>query len=209
MFIKIVKAIFVVCIVLQFIFIDYMLVSLRKGNMAISSDLNTVSEVMQKQVDELNLLTQEKFMDLEDHLKLSDSNVSELQNAANSQYKQSKVLNATYSKLLDEQKKKHVDTAGFDATVNNKKNTAEHLYSLKDYRKAFEIYSEIAPYITEDYSSRANRIDCLFNINRMDSSKYSEILKECETLALNGYKSKKIEDIQKFINTEIRGIQYE
>lgn len=111
-------------------------------------------------------------------------------------------LNKTYGELLEEQKKKTLDTTAQDSAVSRMKEEADKLYSQKKYAAAYREYKKVLLYRSEDLESRLNKMKSLYYMNRTDSSSYKEILEDIKTLRLAGTLDEEADRIERLIHAE-------
>lgn len=122
--------------------------------------------------------------------------------SSDKQFSETKKMKGEYDLLLDEQKKQRIDSAKKDTAVTNMLAEAEKLYDAKNYRGAYKKFSDVLQYQPENIDARFKKLDCLFSINPMDSTKYNEILSECDFLMKNGYSNPRLDEIKKHIEAE-------
>lgn len=111
-------------------------------------------------------------------------------------------MNKTYEELLEEQKKKTLDTTAQDSAVSRMKDEADRLYSQKKYAAAYREYKKVLLYRSEDLDCRLNKMKSLYYMNRADSSKYKEILEDIRILRLAGKLDEEADRIERLINAE-------
>lgn len=111
-------------------------------------------------------------------------------------------MNKTYEELLEEQKKKTLDTTAQDSAVSKIKDEADRLYSQKKYTAAYREYKKVLLYRSEDLDCRLNKMKSLYYMNRADSSKYKEILEDIRILRLAGKLDEEADRIERLINAE-------
>jgi len=111
-------------------------------------------------------------------------------------------MSRTYEELLEEQKKKTLDTTTQDSAVSRMKDEANRLYSQKKYAAAYREYKKVLLYRSEDLDCRLNKMKSLYYMNRADSSKYKEILEDIRILRLAGKLDEEADKIERLINTE-------
>lgn len=111
-------------------------------------------------------------------------------------------MGKTYEELLEEQKKKTLDTTAQDSAVSRMKDEANRLYSQKKYAAAYREYKKVLLYRSEDLECRLNKMKSLYYMNRADSSKYKEILEDIRILRLAGTLDEEADRIERLINAE-------
>lgn len=131
--------------------------------------------------------------------------LDDIQKRSNTQFTETKKMKKTYDDLLAEQKKKTVDTIVTDTAVSKMIEEADFLYRNKNFSKSYKLYCDILSFHSEDNDIRFKKMVSLYYMNPMDSSKYAEILRDCELLRHNGKSDPKIYEIEKEIITEKGG----
>ncbi len=111
-------------------------------------------------------------------------------------------MSKTYEELLEEQKKKTLNTTTQDSAVSRMKDEANRLYSQKKYAAAYREYKKVLLYRSEDLECRLNKMKSLYYMNRADSSKYKEILEDIRILRLAGTLDEEADKIERLINAE-------
>ena len=111
-------------------------------------------------------------------------------------------MSKTYEELLEEQKRKTLDTTVQDSAVSRMKEEADRLYSQKKYAAAYREYKKVLLYRSEDLECRLNKMKSLYYMNRADSSKYKEILEDIHILRLAGTLDEEADKIERLINAE-------
>lgn len=111
-------------------------------------------------------------------------------------------MSKTYEELLEEQKRKTLDTTAQDSAVSRMKEEADRLYSQKKYAAAYREYKKVLLYRSEDLECRLNKMKSLYYMNRADSSKYKEILEDIHILRLAGTLDEEADKIERLINAE-------
>lgn len=114
-------------------------------------------------------------------------------------------MNKTYGELLEEQKKKTLDTTAQDSAVSKMKEEADRLYSQKKYTAAYKEYKKVLLYRSEDLETRLNKMKSLYYMNRTDSSSYKEILEDIKILRLAGILDEEADRIERLIHAEQEG----
>lgn len=132
--------------------------------------------------------------------------LEKIQSGNDEQYNKTVDIKNIYDNLLSEQKKKTVDITSRDSAVSKIKKDAENYYSKKNYVMAYKEFSKVLSYYNDDLESRLLKAKSLYYINRADSSSYSEILKDINTLKENGMADKEILQIEESIKMELEGL---
>ncbi|MBQ8679933.1 MAG: hypothetical protein IJ530_09210 [Treponema sp.] len=181
------------CIIeLSVIFFGYMYTKSVKKTLG-----DAVSELAEK-VESLESNMREEF-------KETGKNINSVLNSTNAQFSETTKMSRTYGQILEEQQKQRVDTVSRDTSLIEKKKNADALYNAKEYKRSYELYSEILTYQGEDSDVRFKKMYSLFNMNKMDSAKYKEILTDCAILKNKGYANPAIDEIERFISFETKG----
>ena len=128
--------------------------------------------------------------------------LSENRKSTDRQFSETKKMKSGYDLLLDEQKKQRIDSVKKDTAVTNMTAEAEAFYKAKDYREAYKRFLDVLQYQPESNEIRFKKAHSLFCINPMDSTKYNEIISDCEVLRKNGYANPKLDEIEKHIKAE-------
>lgn len=124
---------------------------------------------------------------------------------SNAQYSKTVVMSKTYDAILEEQKKKTIDTAEKDTSNIESKKKALDLYKKGNYAAAYDELKKLVLVYTEDMEIRLYKAKSLYYRNRADSSSYAEVLDDIKTLNLNGAADVEILEIEKSILAEKEG----
>ena len=124
---------------------------------------------------------------------------------ARKQYEEVKKLRGTYEGLLEEERKMRIVTAAQDGALSDKVREADELYRHGEYAQAYQLYEEALPYRPDAMNVRACRVKSLFNMNRLDSGVYDEVLAELVVLERNGVVDAELDEIAAFIRAERGG----
>lgn len=114
-------------------------------------------------------------------------------------------MGRTYDAILEEQKKKTVDTAEKDKTFLEAKKEALSLYKKGYFSSAYIELKKLSEERKEDMTCLAYKTKSLFYMNRADSSRYAEILDDIKTLIRNAAADDECLEIQKAIHIEQGG----
>ena len=138
------------------------------------------------------------------NLKMDNVNtgIQRNQTTVNSQYRKTVQMEQTYSNLLEEEKKRHLDTAEHDSENDKLNNEAKAFFAKKEYVKAYEIFNSILQDDPSDNEIRMYRMLSLFNINKLDSSNYADILQNIKILRENGITDPRLSEVEEFIKGE-------
>ncbi|WP_407427409.1 hypothetical protein [Treponema sp.] len=171
--------------------------------------LNTRSKELREQNDKI-ISTVEQLEEKIDSLSqtvteyddLLLQEITENRKSTDRQFSETKKMKSGYDLLLDEQKKQRIDSVKKDTAVTNMTAEAEAFYKAKDYREAYKRFLDVLQYQPENNEIRFKKAHSLFCINPMDSTKYNEIISDCEVLRKNGYANPKLDEIEKHIKAE-------
>ena len=126
----------------------------------------------------------------------------------NTHISQAHTIKQTYDAILDEQKKKTVDTSKVDSTIEKMKTNALLLYDTKDYLGAYYQFKNILIYEVSDLKTRAYKTKALYYSNPANKSNYNEILEDMKMLFVSEEWDLELEDIRDIIKIE-KGEKYE
>lgn len=130
----------------------------------------------------------------------------EIKNKSDSQFSKTVSLSQTYAALLEEQKKKTIDTAEGERTFLESKRNALNLYKRGFYSDAYKEYKKLSEIQKDDMECLLYKVKSLFYINMAESSQYRTILDDIKILKLNGASDDECYEIEKTILAEIEGI---
>ncbi len=168
----------------------------------LSSEINELKESLQKsQTDSTRYfaLVNQNTDDILEEL-------SQINGTAKKQYSQTVNMKETYDSILAEQKKKTIDTAEKDSTIQLIKKSGLLYYESHQYGLAFEEYRKVLEMAGEDFESRSYKMKSLYYMNKADSTKYKEILDDINILINNGYIDDETLNIEKAIMAEKGGL---
>lgn len=155
----------------------------------------------------LNAVIIHKVIKLENQISINNQNIiSELSNIetrSNKQFSETKSMKKTYDDMLAEQKKKTVDTITTDTAVAKMIEEGDMFYKTGNYFESFKVYTDVLSFDGENNDVRLKRMISLYYMNPMDTSKYPEILSECDILKHNGKSDKRLIEIERTILTEL------
>ena len=132
--------------------------------------------------------------------------LSQINGNTTKQYSQTKTMKETYDAILNEQKKKTVDTAEKESTILSIKKSALSHYESKQYALAFEEFRKALEMDVEDLESRSYKTKSLYYKNKADSTRYKEILADISILRAYGYIDDETIEIEKAIKAEKGGL---
>lgn len=114
-------------------------------------------------------------------------------------------MGRTYDAILEEQKKKTVDTAGKDKSYLEAKNNAIASYNKGSYSASYDGFRKLTQTFTDDMECRLYKAKSLYYKNRADSSSYAQILEDIRILKQNGDSDTELLEIEKSILAEKEG----
>ena len=124
---------------------------------------------------------------------------------SDAQFSKTVSMSRTYDAILDEQKKKTVDTAEKDKTNVEAKKNAIALYKKGFFSASYDEFKKLTQTFTDDMECRLYKAKSLYYKNRADSSSYAEILADIRTLKQNGVFDAELLEIEKSILAEKEG----
>ena len=124
---------------------------------------------------------------------------------SDAQFSKTVSMSRTYDAILDEQKKKTVDTAEKDKTNVEAKKNAIALYKKGFFSASYDEFKKLTQTFTDDMECRLYKAKSLYYKNRADSSSYAEILADIRTLKQNGFSDAELLEIEKSILAEKEG----
>ena len=124
---------------------------------------------------------------------------------SDAQFSKTVSMSRTYDAILDEQKKKTVDTAEKDKTNVEAKKNAIALYKKGFFSASYDEFKKLTQTFTDDMECRLYKAKSLYYKNRADSSSYAEILADIRTLKQNGVSDAELLEIEKSILAEKEG----
>lgn len=124
---------------------------------------------------------------------------------SDAQFSKTVSMSRTYDAILDEQKKKTVDTAEKDKTNVEAKKNAIALYKKGIFSASYDEFKKLTQTFTDDMECRLYKAKSLYYKNRADSSSYAEILADIRILKQNGVSDAELIEIEKSILAEKEG----
>lgn len=134
------------------------------------------------------------------------NDLAKINQKADAQFSKTVGMSKTYDTILEEQKKKTIDTAEKDKSILVAKKNALALYKKGSYSDAYDEYKKLVQAYTEDMECRLYKAKSLYYKNRADSSSYAEILKDIRILKQNATADDEILEIEKSIVAEKDGL---
>ncbi|MGN0732529.1 MAG: hypothetical protein ACI4MA_11595 [Treponema sp.] len=125
---------------------------------------------------------------------------------SDAQFSKTVSMSRTYDAILDEQKKKTVDTAEKDKTNVEAKKNAIALYKKGIFSVSYDEFKKLTQTFTDDMECHLYKAKSLYYKNRADSSSYAEILADIRMLKQNGASDAELIEIEKSILAEREGV---
>lgn len=136
--------------------------------------------------------------------KVNES-VQALNQKSDAQYSKTVGMSKTYDAILEEQKKKTLDTSEKDKSNIEAKKNAVALFKKGSFSIAYDEFNRLTKNLTDDMECRLYKAKSLYYKNRADSSSYAEILADIRTLKQNGVSDAELLEIEKSILAEKEG----
>lgn len=124
---------------------------------------------------------------------------------SDAQFSKTVSMSRTYDAILDEQKKKTIDTSEKDQSYLEAKKNAVALYKNGIFSASYDEFRKLTQAFTDDMECRLYKAKSLYYKNRADSSSYAEILADIRTLKQNGVSDAELLEIEKSILAEKEG----
>jgi TolA-binding protein len=151
--------------------------------------------------DEIQLIINRQ----EENKKEIKNELLKINRKSDEQFSKTVVMSKTYDAILEEQKKKTIDTAEKDKAIIESKNNAIDLYKEGKYSAAYDEFNKLTEIFTDDIECRLYKAKSLYYKNRADSSSYAEILEDIKVLKQNGAADDEVLEIEKSILAEKEG----
>ena len=136
--------------------------------------------------------------------KVNES-VQALNQKSDAQYSKTVGMSKTYDAILEEQKKKTLDTSEKDKSNIEAKKNAVALYKKGIFSASYDEFNRLTKNLTDDMECRLYKAKSLYYKNRADSSSYAEILADIRMLKQNGVSDAELLEIEKSILAEKEG----
>lgn len=136
--------------------------------------------------------------------KVNES-VQALNQKSDAQYSKTVGMSKTYDAILEEQKKKTLDTSEKDKSNIEAKKNAVALYKKGIFSASYDEFNRLTKNLTDDMECRLYKAKSLYYKNRADSSSYAEILADIRMLKQNGVSDAELLEIEKSILAEKGG----
>lgn len=124
---------------------------------------------------------------------------------SDAQFSKTVGMSKTYDAILEEQKKKTIDTAEKDREFIDAKVKAYNLYKKGNFAESYSEYKRLVELDAEDMECRSYKLKSLYYMNKADSSNHTEILEDIKILKLNAKTDDECLEIEKAILTEKEG----
>ena len=156
-----------------------------------------------------NILIYKKISNLEsfnmqvsEKLEMNSTVTKENIENQKTQYEKTLEIKQTYDNILEEQKKQTLDSVEKDNALIAMKESADKYFENKEWAKAYREYQQLIVLQPNNTEIRYRKALSLYNSNPMDSSKYKEIISDCDVLRKNNYPLKELEKIETLIKKE-------
>lgn len=136
--------------------------------------------------------------------KVNES-VQALNQKSDAQFSKTVGMSKTYDAILEEQKKKTLDTSEKDKSNIEAKKNAVALYKKGIFSASYDEFNRLTKNLTDDMECRLYKAKSLYYKNRADSSSYAEILADIRMLKQNGVSDAELLEIEKSIHAEKGG----
>ena len=205
-----VKQLVVICLSVSLltgclVFLCIQNVQLKKSAFELESSLKKYFENTEIQIDSLKKDVEQLSENQERNKSLIVMTLSELKDKSDLQYTKTGMKN-TYDALLEEQKKKTIDTAENDTEFQRIKAEALLMYQKGKYALSFDLFKKLVENNREDMESLMYKVKSLYFMNPADSARYSEILEEIRILKINAKVDKECVEIEKAVLLETEGL---
>lgn len=124
---------------------------------------------------------------------------------SDAQYSKTVSMSRTYDAILEEQKKKTLDTSEKDKSNIEAKKNAIALYKKGIFSVSYDEFKKLTQTFTDDMECRLYKAKSLYYKNRADSSSYAEIIADIRMLKQNGVFDADLLEIEKSILAEKEG----
>lgn len=153
---------------------------------------------------ERNLAASEENTDMQ--FQKLDVSIHDLYQKSEAQYSKTVVMSKTYDAILEEQKKKTIDTSEKDQSYLETKRNAIALYKKGSFSIAYDEFNRLTKNLMDDMECRMYKAKSLYYKNRADSSSYAEVLEDISILKQNGVADVEVLEIERSILTEKDGL---
>lgn len=206
-----VKQLVVICLSVSLltgclVFLCIQNVQLEKSAFELESSLKKYFENTEIQIESLKKDVEQLSENQEKNKSLIVMTLSELKDKSDLQYTKTVGMKNTYDALLEEQKKKTIDTAENDTEFQRIKAEALLMYQKGNYVSSYEGFEKLVKLDFSDMESLMYKMKSLYYMNPADSSRYSEIIEIMRTLKINSAADKECIEIEKTVFLETEGL---
>lgn len=206
-----VKQLVVICLSVSLltgclVFLCIQNVQLKKSAFELESSLKKYFENTEIQIESLKKEVEQLSENQEKNKSLIVMTLSELKDKSDLQYTKTVGMKNTYDALLEEQKKKTIDTAENDTEFQRIKAEALLMYQKGNYVSSYEGFEKLVKLDFSDMESLMYKMKSLYYMNPADSSRYAEIIEIMRTLKINSAADKECIEIEKTVLLETEGL---
>ena len=206
-----VKQLVVICLSVSLltgclVFLCIQNVQLKKSAFELESSLKKYFENTEIQIESLKKDVEQLSENQEKNKSLIVMTLCELKEKSDLQYTKTVGMKNTYDALLEEQKKKTIDTAENDTEFQRIKAEALLMYQKGNYVSSYEGFEKLVKLDFSDMESLMYKMKSLYYMNPADSSRYSEIIEIMRTLKINSAADKECIEIEKAVLLETEGL---
>lgn len=206
-----VKQLVVICLSVSLltgclVFLCIQNVQLKKSAFELESSLKKYFENTEIQIESLKKEVEQLSENQEKNKSLIVMTLCELKEKSDLQYTKTVGMKNTYDALLEEQKKKTIDTAENDTEFQRIKAEALLMYQKGNYVSSYEGFEKLVKLDFSDMESLMYKMKSLYYMNPADSSRYSEIIEIMRTLKINSAADKECIEIEKNVLLETEGL---
>lgn len=206
-----VKQLVVICLSVSLltgclVFLCIQNVQLKKSAFELESSLKKYFENTEIQIESLKKDVEQLSENQERNKSLIVMSLSELKDKSDLQYTKTVGMKNTYDALLEEQKKKTIDTAENDTEFQRIKAEALLMYQKGNYVSSYDGFEKLVKLDFSDMESLMYKMKSLYYMNPADSSRYSEIIEIMRTLKINSAADKECVEIEKAVLLETEGL---
>ena len=206
-----VKQLVVICLSVSLltgclVFLCIQNVQLKKSAFELEGSLKKYFENTEIQIESLKNEVEQLSENQEKNKSLIVMTLSELKDKSDLQYTKTVGMKNTYDALLEEQKKKTIDTAENDTEFQRIKAEALLMYQKGNYVSSYEGFEKLVKLDFSDMESLMYKMKSLYYMNPADSSRYSEIIEIMRTLKINSAADKECVEIEKNVLLETEGL---
>lgn len=206
-----VKQLVVICLSVSLltgclVFLCIQNVQLKKSAFELESSLKKYFENTEIQIESLKKDVEQLSENQEKNKSLIVMTLCELKEKSDLQYTKTVGMKNTYDALLEEQKKKTIDTAENDTEFQRIKAEALLMYQKGNYVSSYEGFEKLVKLDFSDMESLMYKMKSLYYMNPADSSRYSEIIEIMRTLKINSAADKECIEIEKTVLLETEGL---